>query len=162
MPGTYGQRQAWILFGLGGLAAACGALALRRFRSRPLGNAEVSPGAAGRKPDRTAEAPDAESPPLPSPVAMAEADASPLPGSEPWLEPLRSAMERNPHVFGYGKSAWTAPLLVRYLQDTHGVEAPLAAVRKALKDLGYRWEHTRYVQARAGALQEGSTSEDMG
>lgn len=151
MPKTYVPKGRWILFGLGGLAAACGALALYRFRSGPPSNAEVTPAT-----------PDGPSRPEASPVAAAEEGSGSPPGSEPWLEPLRVAMESNPHVFGYGKSAWTAPLLARYLQDTQGLETPLPAVRKALKDLGYRWEHTRYVQAGAGALQEGSISEGMG
>jgi transposase len=71
-------------------------------------------------------------------------------------------MEKTPHAFGYGKSAWTAPLLARYLQDTRGLEAPLPAVRKALKDLGYRWEQTRYVKARAGVVRDRSASDGMG
>jgi hypothetical protein len=35
-------------------------------------------------------------------------------------------------------------------------------VCKALVDPGYRWELTRYVKARAGAVQEGFTSDGMG
>lgn len=162
MPRTFGLKGPWILLGLGGLAAA-GALAIHRFRSRPQGNRDVSPEDALepaasdpgiQAPDLGIQTPDQN--PERTPDGMAS------PGSEPWLEPLRMAMERSPHLFGYGKSTWTAPLLTSYLQDTQGLEVPLSAVRKALKDLGYRWEHTRYVQARAGALAGGSASERMG
>lgn len=67
--------------------------------------------------------------------------------TEPWLESLQLALERDPRELGYGRSAWTAPLLGRYLLDTQGVTIPLPRLRGAIKELGYRWQHTRYVQA---------------
>jgi hypothetical protein len=69
---------------------------------------------------------------------------------EPWVEALRMAMEHKPLKYGYDKSAWTAPLLSHYLQETHGVSVTPQHLRTVLKDLGYHWKHTHYAHMRPG------------
>lgn len=143
----HGRWGRLVLLGLGGAAAAYGAMVLYRARPRPGGNLGVSPAPEPASPDWKADqAPDEV--PAPSPVAADEPGSGSQPAPEPWMDSLRQVMELSPHEFGYGKSGWTAPLLSRYLQDVRGFDVPVPLLRKALKDMGYQWEHTRYVQAR--------------
>lgn len=146
-----------LLLGMGGAAAACGALLLYRARSRSLGNLDMSPvtpafpGTVPPGPESRNWSPDQAPDEVPAPepaLAAAEPGPGAQPAPEPWMDPLRQAMELSPHEFGYGKSGWTAPLLGRYLQDVRGFDVPVPLLRKALKDLGYQWEHSRYVPAR--------------
>lgn len=167
-------------FGVGGVAAACGAIAFFRVRTRSrfpvrdaLGASSAPEGAPSVPKDWSARGssldslvpasysiPDAD-PTLaaeaavhPDPSTLAASESGSAAESEAWMEPLRSAMEGNPFVFGYGKSVWTAPLLVRYLSDSQGVTVPVPQLRRALKRMGYSWKHTRYVKDRSGNDRE--------
>ncbi|MDB5102624.1 MAG: hypothetical protein JWP91_313 [Fibrobacteres bacterium] len=84
----------------------------------------------------------------------AASDSGTEPLGEPWLETLRTAMERKPLQFGFDKSVWNAPLLAEYLMRTHGINVPVPRIRAALKDMGYQWKNTRYARVRNGNAQE--------
>lgn len=98
----------------------------------------------------TDPAPDAGSALSPDPSAQEGSYPASLSRNEPWIDTVRRAMEKKPLSFGYDKSAWTAPLLSQYLMETLGVTVPVPRLRNALKDMGYHWKHTHYVQARPG------------
>ena len=91
-------------------------------------------------------APGAGTPASPAPDPDAVLTADPQADEEAWYDTLRAIMDQSPRRFGYPQSDWTAPLLGRYLMEKQGYEPSLPRLRKALKDLGYRWEHTRYVR----------------
>lgn len=95
-------------------------------------------------------APGAGSSLVPNPLAQQTGGFDSQPQSEPWTDAVRRAMEKKPLMFGYDKSVWTAPLLSQYLMETHGMAVPVPRLRNALKDMGYHWKHTHYVQARPG------------
>ena len=51
-------------------------------------------------------------------------------------------------TLGYHQTVWTAPLLVRYLRDHHGVEVSGTTVGRAIARLGIRWKRPRHQLAR--------------
>lgn len=159
----------WLLgLGLGGVAAAWGAVAFYRARFRPRSNGAAVSGsspftkipasdpaskdwiAGGRSMDSLVPAAYSIPIPDPGPISSGAPVISPDPEPEPWIEALRAAMEKKPPMVGYDKTEWTAPLLGRYLLDTQGIAVPVPLLRSALKDLGYHWKGTHYAQARPG------------
>ncbi|MDQ3002815.1 MAG: winged helix-turn-helix domain-containing protein [Fibrobacterota bacterium] len=124
-----------LIIGLGGAAAAWAAIHIYRSRTRLRGSIPESSAS-----DWVAEK-------EPGGPFSAEEPGS---GTESWVESLQQAMDRKPFAVGYDKSVWTAPLLCRFLEETHGVKVPLPRVRGALKDLGYHWKYSRYVRAGNG------------
>lgn len=159
-----------LIIGLGGAAVAWAAIHIYRSRSRLRGSIPENPalvpirnpngrdaargGPDGQKEARRDGEPEPESPASdwvaekePGGPFSAEGPGS---GTESWVESIQQAMDRKPFAMGYDKSVWTAPLLCRYLEETHGVKVPLPRVRAALKDLGYHWKYSRYVRAGNG------------
>ncbi len=172
-------RRILIGLGLGGLAAAAYA-AVRYYRSRTASRSRSNTAAtpesgpyaptsvpeqvsmdwilSGRGMDTLVPAaysiPDREmefvAPLTPDRIPQQPSAFASQPAGEPWTDTVRRAMEKKPLMFGYDKSAWTAPLLSQYLMETHGVAVPVPRLRNALRDMGYHWKHTHYVQARPG------------
>ena len=63
---------------------------------------------------------------------------------DPWIA---QAIDTDPHEFGYHSAVWTAPLLVRYLRDHHGVEVSRKTISRAIARLGIRWKRPRHQLA---------------
>ena len=64
------------------------------------------------------------------------------------IDPLiDEVIERDPREFGYRSTAWTAPLLVEYLQATHEIEVSDDSVRFAIRRLDIRWKRPRHTLA---------------
>lgn len=64
------------------------------------------------------------------------------------IDPLIDEMiERDPREFGYRATAWTAPLLVEYLQDAHEIEVSCDSVHLAIRRLDIRWKRPRHTLA---------------
>lgn len=64
------------------------------------------------------------------------------------IDPLiEVVIDTDPHTFGYGSTVWTAPLLVRYLQDVRQIAVSLQSVRLAIARLDLRWKRPRHQLA---------------
>lgn len=64
------------------------------------------------------------------------------------IDPLIDAViERDPRTLGYRATAWTAPLLVEYLHETHAIEVGCTSVRDAIARLRLRWKRPRHTLA---------------
>jgi len=66
-------------------------------------------------------------------------------GVAPWIAEI---IDTDPRALGYHQTVWTAPLLVRYLQDHHEVEVSRKTVSRAIARLGVRWKRPRHQLAR--------------
>jgi len=66
-------------------------------------------------------------------------------GLDRWIAEV---IDTDPRTLGYHQTVWTAPLLVRYLQDHHEVEVSRKTVSRAIARLDIRWERPRYQRAR--------------
>jgi len=61
------------------------------------------------------------------------------------IDPLVDAViDLDPRDYGYRCTVWTAPLLVRYLDEAFGIETSCKSVRRALDRLGLRWKRPRH------------------
>jgi transposase len=61
------------------------------------------------------------------------------------IDPLIDAViDDDPRDYGYRATAWTAPLLQRYLEEAHGIEASRKSVSRAIARLGICWKHPRH------------------
>lgn len=61
------------------------------------------------------------------------------------IDPLINAViDDDPHDYGYRATAWTAPLLQRYLEEVHGIETSRKSVSRAIARLGIRWKRPRH------------------
>src|SRR5262249_44187803 len=61
------------------------------------------------------------------------------------IDPLIDAViDLDPRGYGYRCTVWTAPLLVRYLEEVHAIETSRQSVRRALERLGIRWKRPRH------------------
>lgn len=140
-----------ILLGLGSIAAVAYA-AIPCIRRTAPARARSSAAAAAHVPPAasvfTDPASDAGSSSAANPLERQGSGLATSSQNEPWTDSVRRAMEKKPLSFGYDKSVWTAPLLSQYLMETHGVAVPAPRLRNALKDMGYHWKHTHYVQTR--------------
>jgi len=162
-----------MMLGLGGVAA-CAAFITYRARTRHHGDPAVTPGRipaepasqAGMKapeippPDwAAADAPRGALDPEPDSVPVADLampaspDSGTEPQEEPWMDTLRLAMETEPMQSGFDKNAWTSPMLAEYLTRAHGITVPVPRIRRALKELGYRWKGTHYVLVSDGTRE---------
>jgi transposase len=61
------------------------------------------------------------------------------------IDPLIDAViDEDPRTYGYRATAWTAPLLQRYLEEVHQIEASRKSVSRAIARLGIRWKRPRH------------------
>lgn len=61
------------------------------------------------------------------------------------IDPLiDAAIDHDPRAYGYRATAWTAPLLQRYLEEVHGIATSRKSVSRALDRLGIRWKRPRH------------------
>jgi transposase len=65
-------------------------------------------------------------------------------GIDPWIAQV---IDADPQALGYHPTVWTAPLLVEFLRDRHGVEVSRKTVSRALVRLGIRWKRPRHQLA---------------
>jgi transposase len=64
------------------------------------------------------------------------------------IDPLIEAViDHDPRRYGYRATAWTAPLLRRYLADACGLVTSQRSVSRALDRLGLRWKRPRHELA---------------
>ncbi len=61
---------------------------------------------------------------------------------------IAEVIDTDPRTLGYHQTIWTAPLLVRYLQDHHQVAVSRQTVRRAIARLDLRWKRPRHQLAR--------------
>jgi transposase len=62
-------------------------------------------------------------------------------------ELVAAVIDGDPRKFGYHATAWTAPLLSRYLRDHHAIEVSDRTVSRAIDRLGIRWKRPRHELA---------------
>ena len=61
------------------------------------------------------------------------------------IDPLIDAViDGDPRDHGYRATAWTAPLLRRYLEEVHGIATSRKSVSRAIARLGIRWKRPRH------------------
>jgi transposase len=61
------------------------------------------------------------------------------------IDPLIDAViEDDPRDHGYRSTVWTAPLLRRYLEETHTIHTSRKSISRALERLGVRWKRPRH------------------
>ncbi len=60
---------------------------------------------------------------------------------DPWLDEV---IDHDPRLYDYNSTVWTAPLLVQYLADFHGLHTSVPSVRLAIKRLNIKWKRPRY------------------
>jgi transposase len=60
---------------------------------------------------------------------------------------LEEAIDQPPRRYGYRATTWTAPLLVVYLEEVHGVATSQRSVSRVLARLGIRWKRPRHQLA---------------
>jgi transposase len=61
------------------------------------------------------------------------------------IDPLIDAViDDDPRGYGYRCTAWTAPLLRRYLEDVHAIATSHKSVSRAIARLGIRWKRPRH------------------
>jgi transposase len=53
-----------------------------------------------------------------------------------------------PSRFGYAHTCWTASLIARHIKKETGTAPSTRTVRRALRELGYRYKRPRYTLAR--------------
>jgi transposase len=60
------------------------------------------------------------------------------------IDPLIDAViDDDPRDYGYRATAWTAPLLQRYLKEAHGIATSRKSVSRAIARLDIRWKRPR-------------------
>jgi transposase len=61
------------------------------------------------------------------------------------IDPLIDAViDDGPRDYGYRATAWTAPLLQRYLEEVHAIATSRKSVSRAIARLGIRWKRPRH------------------
>jgi len=61
------------------------------------------------------------------------------------IDPLIDAViDDDPLDYGYRATVWTAPLLQRYLEESHGIETSRKSVSRAIARLDIRWKRPRH------------------
>ena len=63
-------------------------------------------------------------------------------------ELILSVIKTDPREFDYRSPVWTTPLLRHHLERVHQLEASGKTIRRALKDLGYRYKRPYHTLAR--------------
>lgn len=66
-------------------------------------------------------------------------------GVDSWVA---AVIDTDPRTLGYHQTVWTAPLLVRYLEDRHAVAVSRKTVSRAIARLEIRWKRPRHQLAR--------------
>ena len=66
-------------------------------------------------------------------------------GVDSWIAEV---IDTDPRDLGYRPTVWTAPLLVRYLRDHHGVAVSETTVGRAIARLRICWKRPRHQLAR--------------
>jgi transposase len=66
-------------------------------------------------------------------------------GVDSWIAEV---IDTDPRDLGYRHTVWTAPLLVHYLRDHHGVDVSETTVGRAIARLRIRWKRPRHQLAR--------------
>ena len=61
---------------------------------------------------------------------------------------IAEVIDTDPRDLGYHHTVWTAPLLLHYLRDHHGIEVSETTVGRALVRLRIRWKRPRHQLAR--------------
>jgi transposase len=61
---------------------------------------------------------------------------------------VAEVIDTDPRRLGYRPTVWTAPLLVCYLRDHHGIAVSETTVGRAIARLGIRWKRPRHQLAR--------------
>ena len=61
---------------------------------------------------------------------------------------ILSVIGFDPREMGYRYPVWTVPLLRHHIEREEGIKISEKTIRRALKDLGYRYKRARYVLAR--------------
>jgi transposase len=61
---------------------------------------------------------------------------------------IAEVIDTDPRHLGYRHTVWTAPLLVHYLSDHHGVAVSETTVGRAIARLRMRWKRPRHQLAR--------------
>ncbi len=61
------------------------------------------------------------------------------------IDPLIDAViDDDPRDYAYRATVWTAPLLQRYLAESHGIETSRKSVSRAIARLDIRWKRPRH------------------
>jgi transposase len=61
------------------------------------------------------------------------------------IDPLLDAViDDDPRDYGYRATAWTAPLLQRYLEEVHAIATSRKSINRATARLGIRWKRPRH------------------
>jgi transposase len=60
---------------------------------------------------------------------------------------LDEVIDHDPRTCGFNSTVWTAPLLVAYLSETHGLVVSVQSVRLALRRLEITWKRPRHLLA---------------
>jgi transposase len=61
------------------------------------------------------------------------------------IDPLIDAViDGDPRDYGYRCTAWTAPLLQRYLEEAHAIRTSRKSIGRAIARLGIRWKRPRH------------------
>jgi transposase len=64
------------------------------------------------------------------------------------IDPLiAEVIDKDPRGFGSHSTVWTAPLLIRHLEQAHGIKASRRSVGSALERLRIRWKRPRHQLA---------------
>lgn len=63
-------------------------------------------------------------------------------------EVILSVIKTDPREFGYRYPVWTTPLLCHHIQKEHELNISARTIRRAFRDLGYRYKRPRYKLAR--------------
>jgi transposase len=66
-------------------------------------------------------------------------------GVDPWIAEV---IDTDPRTLGYHQTVWTAPLLVRSLQDHPEITVSRKTVSRAIARLDIRWKRPRHQLAR--------------
>ena len=61
---------------------------------------------------------------------------------------LKEIMGTDPRKWGYASAGWSSRLLCHHLKERHGLQLSRRTVRRALRQMGYRYKRPRYVLAR--------------
>jgi len=57
---------------------------------------------------------------------------------------IDEVIDHDPRTLGYHSTVWTAPLLVYYLEDQHGLKTSISSVRRTVARLGLKWKRPRH------------------
>jgi transposase len=91
---------------------------------------------------------DRDEPDLRQRLADAPRPGRPRTGNGGVDSSIAEVIDTDPRDLGYRSTVWTAPLLVHYLRDYHGIEVSETTVGRAIARLRIRWKRPRHQLAR--------------